>query len=165
MAPSRKEVIARPSSMTSAVYKPLDFAAFRPVRSFRACLSVAPILDPRRELGLERRLRPQHGRVAQRESTPFTREGSQVQSLPRPPGFARKIIDLDTVPFCSSRHRNAYKGRTRHINPWRIRGLCSRDVQSLACTRNASPSLIQLELEFRVPFEPFRPGRKAFALG
>ena len=25
------------------------------------------------------------GRVAQRESTPFTREGSQVQSLPRPP--------------------------------------------------------------------------------
>jgi hypothetical protein len=25
------------------------------------------------------------GRVAQRESTPFTREGSQVQSLSRPP--------------------------------------------------------------------------------
>ncbi len=28
------------------------------------------------------------GRVAQRESTPFTREGSQVQSLSRPPFFA-----------------------------------------------------------------------------
>src|SRR5579883_2942532 len=31
---------------------------------------------------------PFQGRVAQRESTPFTREGSQVQSLSRPPCFA-----------------------------------------------------------------------------
>src|SRR4051812_42142665 len=30
-------------------------------------------------------LRQRGGRVAQRESTPFTREGSQVQSLSRPP--------------------------------------------------------------------------------
>ena len=34
---------------------------------------------------VERRSRPDLGRVAQRESTPFTREGSQVQSLSRPP--------------------------------------------------------------------------------
>src|SRR5262245_47317009 len=34
------------------------------------------------------RMRGVLGRVAQRESTPFTREGSQVQSLSRPPAFA-----------------------------------------------------------------------------
>ena len=42
--------------MASAAHKPLDFAALKPSRSLRASLSVAPILDPRRELGLERRL-------------------------------------------------------------------------------------------------------------
>ena len=32
------------------------------------------------------------GRVAQRESTPFTREGSQVQSLSRPPGKSNRYV-------------------------------------------------------------------------
>ena len=37
------------------------------------------------------------GRVAQRESTPFTREGSQVQSLSRPPSLGHPANDLATL--------------------------------------------------------------------
>src|SRR5262245_44900089 len=49
------------------------------------------------------------GRVAQRESTPFTREGSQVQSLSRPPvfqivtanlGYCRNLYPTNTPPSC-----------------------------------------------------------------
>ena len=35
---------------------------------------------------------------------------------------------LSLTPFCASRHRTAYKGRTRHGDSWRIRGLCSPRV-------------------------------------
>src|SRR5436190_18681188 len=45
----------------------------------------APRLDSVRAAPLNARAGQRTGRVAQRESTPFTRVGSQVQSLSRPP--------------------------------------------------------------------------------
>jgi hypothetical protein len=58
----------------------------------------------------------QLGRVAQRESTPFTREGSHVQSMPRPPSIPIQINDLGPVPLCrfvlfgTERHTKAELG-------------------------------------------------------
>jgi hypothetical protein len=46
------------------------------------------------------------GRVAQRESTPFTREGSQVQSLSRPPSQDFEL--LGTFRSLGSRHADVY---------------------------------------------------------
>jgi hypothetical protein len=69
------------------------------------------------------------GRVAQRESTPFTREGSQVQSLSRPPQKPRKSRLLDgalafPAPFGREWTANFPKS-------WgKIRGKCSRSVRA-----------------------------------
>src|SRR5882762_6812196 len=40
------------------------------------------------------------GRVAQRESTPFTRVGSQVQSLSRPPAFLPYFVRIAGWGLC-----------------------------------------------------------------
>ena len=55
------------------------------------------------------------GRVAQRESTPFTREGSQVQSLSRPPFKAAEARD--------SAGTHKHVGTFRHVVPGQFSGL------------------------------------------
>ena len=52
------------------------------------------------------------GRVAQRESIRFTREGSQVQSLPRPPSAARAVSVRRRRParLCAAPSRSAARG-------------------------------------------------------
>ena len=61
------------------------------------------------------------GRVAQRESTPFTREGSHVQSMPRPPfvllglhqvsRLKKSVSSSCTWPNHASRWRSIARGR------------------------------------------------------
>src|ERR1700734_3836333 len=69
-----------------------------------------------------------NGRVAQRERTPFTREGSQVQSLSRPPYSALILFLFWQYCFAPiGSYRQNVTGRRRK-NPWKIRGLCSTDV-------------------------------------
>ncbi len=63
----KRQYRAACASPNKTAHKPIDLAMADPL--YRATLAG----------------RPATGRVAQRESTPFTREGSQVQSLSRPP--------------------------------------------------------------------------------
>jgi hypothetical protein len=61
------------------------------------------------------------GRVAQRESTPFTREGSQVQSLSRPPEKSRDFNAVYVVPrnpqsyMIPERDANTHHGFGRNL--------------------------------------------------
>jgi hypothetical protein len=63
----------------------------------------------------------QGGRVAQRESTPFTRVGSQVQSLSRPPHFPTtygtpaNLSKLDSTDFPRAENENIVKWSFPHV--------------------------------------------------
>jgi len=64
---------------------------------------------------------------------PFTREGSQVQSLSRPPSLTLKYLTNFLCGMPATRHRSENVSGTRHNDPWKIRG-----VGTLAATRRSA---------------------------
>ena len=51
--------------------------------------------------------------------------------------------------FCSNRRQSAYKSRTQHAEPWRIRGLCSLRVPTISFAKNNVPPAMRFKSRVR----------------
>src|SRR5882724_11749372 len=82
-------------------------------------------------------LRATSGRLAQRESTPFTRVGSQVQSLHRPPSNLQKWLDdLASLNFANALLKTLRLPASVSIHAFRL--LCG--IGMLRCDTLHRPS-------------------------
>ncbi len=105
--PRRNRYCGRPADIGGKAWRPGDSLDGRAPRDATLDSARAAACNPTTRLG----------RVAQRESTPFTREGSQVQSLSRPP--CRSVTDppADLRIFVI----HVARGHAEHVSRQRVR--------------------------------------------